>query len=293
MKRLVGRKMKFIGRSKSERTVRSVVLIIFTIYALLIVFTYFYALIISFMENGRSFIKDPVHVPWPLHFENYIRAFQELEVNGNNYFQMLFNSLWYATLSPALGIFVSTCTGYVVCKYNFRGRKFIYNLVLVVMMIPIMGSFTAQYRFYTQLNLLNSPLILITSAGGFGGTFLYIYSFFKTVSWNYAEAAFIDGAGHFTVFFKIMIPMVSPMLLAFFVMGFVGAWNDVQGPLIWLEQLPTLSYGIYAYEQMAKYFANQPVYFAGVVLSIIPVVVLFICFQNSIMNNVSIGGLKG
>ena len=281
--------MKFIGRSKSERAVRSVVLIIFTIYALLIVFTYFYALIISFMENGRSFIKNPVHVPWPLHFENYIRAFQELEVNGSNYFQMLFNSLWYATL----GIFVSTCTGYVVCKYNFRGRKFIYNLVLVVMMIPIMGSFTAQYRFYTQLNLLNSPLILITSAGGFGGTFLYIYSFFKTVSWNYAEAAFIDGAGHFTVFFKIMIPMVSPMLLAFFVMGFVGAWNDVQGPLIWLEQLPTLSYGIYAYEQMAKYFANQPVYFAGVVLSIIPVVVLFICFQNSIMNNVSIGGLKG
>ena len=166
-------------------------------------------------------------------------------------------------------------------------------MVLLVMMIPVMGSFTAQYKLYTKLNLVNSPLILITSASGFGGTFLYVYSFFKTVSWNYAEAAFIDGAGPFTVFYKIMLPMVMPMLLAFFVMGFVGAWNDVQGPLTWLEELPTLSYGIYAYEQMAKYFANQPIYFSGVILSIIPVVILFILFQNAIMNNVSIGGLKG
>lgn len=206
---------------------------------------------------------------------------------------MLFNSIWYSTLSPALGIMVSACTGYVVCKYNFHGKKLIYNLVLVVMMIPVMGSFTAQYKLYTKLNLVNSPLILIASASGFGSTFLYVYSFFKTVSWNYAEAAFIDGAGHFTVFYKIMLPMVMPMLLAFFVMGFVGAWNDVQGPLTWLEELPTLSYGIYAYEQMAKYYANQPIYFSGVILSIIPVVILFILFQNAIMNNVSIGGLKG
>jgi len=287
------RTKKFNSRSNSEKIVRGVVLVIFTIYALMIALTYLYALDISFMENGRVFIKNPVHIPWPLHFKNYVSTFQQLEVKGNNYFQMLFNSIWYSTLSPALGIMVSACTGYVVCKYNFRGKKLIYNLVLLVMMIPVMGSFTAQYKLYTKLNLVNSPLILITSASGFGGTFLYVYSFFKTVSWNYAEAAFIDGAGPFTVFYKIMLPMVMPMLLAFFVMGFVGAWNDVQGPLTWLEELPTLSYGIYAYEQMAKYFANQPIYFSGVILSIIPVVILFILFQNAIMNNVSIGGLKG
>lgn len=166
-------------------------------------------------------------------------------------------------------------------------------MVLVVMMVPIMGNFTAQYKLYNKIGLVNSPLIILASAGGFGSTFLYVYSFFKTVSWNYAEAAFIDGAGHFKVFVKIMVPMVMPMLTAFFVMGFVGAWNDVTGPLVWLEELPTLSYGIYAYEQQTKYYANQPIYFAGVIISIIPVVILFIAFQKTIMNNVSIGGLKG
>jgi len=287
------KKKKFSGYSNSAKVVCGIVVVVFTIYALMLVFPYLYALDISLMKNGKAFIKNPVHIPWPLHFENYIKAFKQLEVNNNNYYQMLFNSLWYSTLTPVLGLFVSTCTGYVVCKYNFRGRKFVYNAVLVVMMVPIMGSFTAQYKLYTQLKLVNSPLILITSAGGFGGTFLYVYSFFKTVSWNYAEAAFMDGAGHFLVFYKIMMPLIMPMLLAFFVMGFVGAWNDVQGTLTWLEEMPTLSYGIYAYEQMAKYYANQPVYFAGVMLSIIPVVILFILFQDAIMNNVSIGGLKG
>lgn len=287
------RHKKFNGYSGTAKVVRGIVVAIFAVYAILLMYPYFYALDISLMENGRAFIRNPVHIPWPLHFENYARAFKELEINNNNYFQMLFNSIWYSVLTPALGLIVSTCTGYVVCKYDFRGKMFIYNMVLIVMMIPVMGSFTAQYRLYNQLNLVNSPLILITGAGGFGSTFLYVYSFFKTVSWNYAEAAFMDGAGHFHVFYKIMMPMVMPMLTAFFVMGFVGAWNSVEGPLTWLEEMPTLSYGIYAYEQKAKYFANQPIYFAGVMISIVPVVLLFIFFQNTIMNNVSIGGLKG
>lgn len=287
------RHKKFNGYSGVAKVIRGIVVIVFAVYAMLLMFPYVYALDISLMENGRAFVRNPIHIPWPMHFENYVRAFQELEISNNNFFMMLLNSMWYSVLNPALGIFVSTCTGYVVCKYDFRGKKFIYNMVLVVMMIPVMGSFTAQYKLYTQLNLVNSPLILITAAGGFGSQFLYVYSFFKTVSWNYAEAAFMDGAGHFTVFYKIMMPMIMPMLTAFFVMGFVGAWNDVQGPLTWLEEMPTLSYGIYAYEQMAKYFANEPIYFAGVIISVIPVVILFIFFQNIIMNNVSIGGLKG
>ena len=284
---------KFNGYGKTAKIVRAIVVGIFTVYAILLMFPYFYALDISFMENGRAFIRNTVHIPWPLHFKNYVLAFKELEVNGNNFFQMLINSLWYSIFPTALGLISSTCTGYVVCKYNFRGKWFIYNMVLVVMMVPIMGNFTAQYRLYHKLHLINSPLILIASLGGFGSMFMYVYSFFKTVSWNYAEAAFIDGAGHFTVFVKIMVPMIMPMLTAFFIMGFVGGWNDVTGPLTWLENMPTLPYGIYEYEQKTKYFANQPIYFAGIIISIIPVVILFGVFQNTIMNNVSIGGLKG
>lgn len=68
----------------------------------MLVFPYLYALDISLMKNGEAFIKNPVHIPWPLHFENYIKAFKQLEVNNNNYFQMLFNSLWYSALTPAL-----------------------------------------------------------------------------------------------------------------------------------------------------------------------------------------------
>lgn len=79
---------------------------------------------------------------------------------------MLINSLWYSILTPALGIFVSACTGYVVCKYDFRGKMFIYNMVLVVMMIPVMGSFTAAIQIIYQIE--SGQLSLHTHYGGGG-----------------------------------------------------------------------------------------------------------------------------
>ena len=87
--------------------------------------------------------------------------------------------------------------------------------------------------------------------------------------------------------------MVLPSLTALFVMNFVTVWNDYQGPVIWLPNMPTLASGLYTYEFNMRYTANQPVYFAGVLISIIPVLAIFVIFQNTIMQNVYTGGLKG
>lgn len=287
------RKKEFNPYSRPAKIIRFVVVVIFTLYAIALMYPYLYAFDISLMKNGRAFINNPVHIPWPMYFSNYAKAFKELEVNGCGYFRMVFNSLWYSTLSPALGLISSTCTGYVVCRYEFRGKKLIYNGVLLTMMIPVMGTLTATYKLYYAMHLVNSPLILVTSMGGFGGTFLYVYSFFKSTPREYTEAARIDGAGHFCTFLKVNVPLVMPLILTFFVMGFVGCWNDYNTSLMWFPKMPTLAYGIYEYEGIAEYSANQPVFFAGTIMAIIPVVALFLAFQNAIMNNVTIGGLKG
>ena len=113
------------------------------------------------------------------------------------------------------------------------------------------------------------------------------------MSWNYAEAAFIDGASHYSVFFKIMQPMAMPSVTAIAIMSFVGLWNDYSAPLLFMPNLPTLASGLVLYEKETQYMANQPIYFAGAIISIIPVVTIFIVFQNTIMQNVYAGGLKG
>ena len=142
--------------------------------------------------------------------------------------------------------------------------------------------------------MVDSPLILLAYCSGFGMNFLVIYSFFKGISWSYAEAAFIDGAGNSKVFFSIMLPMALPAVSAMGIMGFVGMWNDYLTPILYMSRtFPTLASGIYLYEKKIAYTANQPVYFAGVILSLVPVMAIFLAFQNKIMSNIYAGGLKG
>ena len=166
-------------------------------------------------------------------------------------------------------------------------------MVIFTMMLPIVGAMPATYRFYKTINIINSPLILVTALGGFGGNFLILYSFYKGISWEYAEAAFIDGANHAKVYFSIMLPMALPAISVLFVTGFISHWNEYMAISIYMPLMPTLAYGLYVYESNMKYLGNQPVYFAGVLLAVVPCLVLFCIFQNTIMQTVHLGGIKG
>lgn len=283
-----------IKRTKTEIVAFSCVFGLFVLYAILLLVPFVYGVNIALKENGRAFMRDPVGVTYPFYFVNFVKAFSELKINENTTFlSMTFNSLWYAAGSTLMSITACTCTAYVVAKYNFKGRGFIYGTALIVMMIPIYGALPAQYKLYTKLSLINSPFILITSFGGFGVYFIYIHAFFKSLSWSYAEAAFIDGASDFRVFITIMVPMMLPSISALAVMNFIGIWNDYSSPLLWLPDMLPLATGLYTFEYNMKFEANQPVFFAGVFLSIIPVLLLFVIFQNTIMASVYSGGLKG
>ncbi|MBO5479950.1 MAG: carbohydrate ABC transporter permease [Clostridia bacterium] len=286
-------KKNYVGNNKVRKAVFGIVFIVFLLYAVALLTPYFYGFVISVKENGRAFMRDPVRITFPFYFNNYIKAFESLEVEKTGFFGMFFNSIWYSVGTTLFSLFSCTCTAYVISKYEFKGKGLIYSTAIVVMMIPIYGSLPARYRLYTQVGFINSPLILIASLGGFGTYFIYIHAFFKSLSWSYAEAAFIDGAGNFKVFFTIMVPMLLPSLSALAVMSFVGAWNNYSDPLLFLPKMPPLASGLYTYEFNMRYTANHPVYFAGVIISLIPVISIFAIFQNTIMSSVYTGGLKG
>ena len=110
--------------------------------------------------------------------------------------------------------------------------------------------------------------------------------------WSYAESAFIDGAGHFKTFTKIMLPSVKPILASLFVVNFMGAWNDYMTSYLYMPSYAPLSLMVYLLRDDATRI-SYPVYLAVVVISIIPIIALFISFQKLIMENTTIGGLKG
>lgn len=293
------KKKSKLQQSKSTKIVFSIVYILFCLYAFYILYLLLFALNTSFKESGRVFINDSLSLSFnPFKgvfpkFSNYLTAFKELEHNENSYLMMTFNSIWYAGLATIFGTLSSAMAAYVVCKYKFIGRNFLYSLVIFIMIIPIYGALPARYKLFADLSFIDSPTIILSMLGGFDFAFLIIYSYFKNISWNFAEAAFIDGAGHGKVFFNIMLPMAMPAITVMVITNFIGLWNNYENPILFLPNLPTLASGLWAYEDKIKYTANQPVYFAGVIISLIPVLTIFGVFQNTIMQSVYAGGLKG
>ena len=206
---------------------------------------------------------------------------------------MVWNSLWRTTLGVTLNWACCSIVCYVLVHYQNKVTKFIYNLGLFISMIPLYGAGAAEYRLFSQLNFINSPLIYIINITLFGTNFFYMYAFWKSISWQYAEASLIDGAGHLKTYLKVMLPMALPSTISLFVMAFINSWNDYAFTNLYMQSYPDLSYGIYALKEQFTYDFNMPLYFAGVILSFLPVLILFVCFQNTIMEKVYLGGLKG
>lgn len=233
-------------------------------------------------------------LPQRFQFKNYIEVFSVFKVRNITFLEMLFNSAWWSVGNTIIGVFMGCVVSYTVAKYDFKGKNVIFAIIMFTMMIPIYGSSAAAYKQLFTLGLYDSPLILIKSAGGYGGfQFLMLHSFFKGVPREYMEAGEVDGAGDFRIFIQIMIPMAIGPICALAVVSFVGCWNDYMTAIIALPSYPGLSTGLYLYEQSMKMGMNYPMYFTGAILTIIPVFVIFCLFQDAFLSNMSVGGIKG
>ena len=285
------------GGITSQKVVFSVVFVLFAIYALSMIIP-FCILILYSLENNIAYeinLGQPFRFSDKLVFDNYIYAFSELEYRGTGFFGMVFNSVWYTAIATVGPLLANTCVGYAVSKYKFKLRNVYYGVLIFCMTVPIIGTTGATMQLYADLRLYNTgPLLqLFTRLGAGGIGFLVIYAFFKNISWEYAEAALIDGAGHFTVFFRIMVPMAIPAMGALALINGIAAWNAYQDVLLYNPDWPTLASGLYGLSRTLPRLGNTPAYYAALVISLIPILIIFCLFSDKIMKNFSVGGLKG
>lgn len=265
--------------------------IVFGVYTLLLLGPIFWTFLNS-LKTRLEYLESVVALPKQWLFSNYIQAFKVLSAGGKNVFVMLINSIWLAVAQPTISILTASMASYVMSKYKFPGRHVIWTTMIVMMIVPIYGSGASVYKMYQALNMYDSPLILLASITGLGGSMMIIAAF-DGVSKTYMEAAFIEGAGHFRIFWKIMFPQVTGLLFALWIMAFIGAWNDYMGPIMYLPSFVTLSSGLYIYQVEQARKLNTPVLFAGALMCIVPVVTLFIVFQDKFINLSYGSGIKG
>lgn len=280
-------------KSTSERVILIIMFVIFLIYGFTLLFPLIWAFYNSF-KPPVEYDKDSFALPIQWTVDNYQKVFTSIEANGTNIFTSLLNSIWMSALSTFLGLFASCLTAYVVAKYKFKASGLIYTVAIFIQIIPLVGSVTGMYDLlWGKLQIADEPFFIWPIwFGGFGFSFLILYSAFKSVPWSYAESAFIDGAGHFTTFIRIMLPTIKPVLASLFVVNFMGAWNDYMTAYLYMPSFAPLSLAVYLLQSDATRIA-YPVYLAVIVISVIPIIALFISFQKLIMENTSVGGLKG
>lgn len=291
----VGNKDILLQRSKGEKVLYTIVFIILAIYAASIIYPVFWIFLSSLKARLEYSGGNPFALPKDWLFSNYFKAIQSLTLSdGTTFLDMVWNSVWYTVLSSGMGVFMCCVTGYCISKYNFRGRNVIYGVAIFCMTVPIVGTMASYFRLIGQIRVYDTPLyVVVTHLSSWGGNFLIMYAFFKNISWNYAEAVFIDGGNHFTAFFKIMLPMARGPIVTLFIMAFIGNWNDYMTMILYLPSYQTLASGLYTFQANMVRSVNYPVYFAGLIISIIPIVIVFAGFSNIIMTNLSVGGLKG
>lgn len=283
-------------KKKSLPVVTIAVTLIFTIYLLILLIPYVYALFAS-LSDYREYYFNIFPLPKEgLKFGNYLEAWTSLSHEGTGVPQMILNSLWFAGVPAVLGVFLSSCGAYICAKYKFWGRDFIYWFCLITMMIPIIGNQSSHLKYIDVLGGYNSPLYVFITANTVGATFIIMYSCFQSVDWAYAEAAFIDGATHFQVFYKVMIPHAISPMTALMLSDFILHWANVENSLLYYPDLPTLSTGLYYFRTFvitAEGMQRYPAYFAAMLLCMIPTIILFSVFQEKLMDIQISGGIKG
>lgn len=246
------------------------------------------------LTEGRAFDLDSNRFfPAQWYFKNYATAFRTIAVEGTNYFGMIFNSVWFSFGATFMKLLATICFAYAVARFRFFGRKFLYGFVLIQMMLPVYGQTTANYKLLETLGVLDSPLFLLALGAGHGMYFLICHSFFETLPKGYEEAAQMDGAGYMRTFLQIMLPLARPIVISIGLLTFIANWNDYATTLLYLPTYPTLMSGLYRYRIVSVYTLDQSVYFAGIFLSAIPIVILFLVFNKTLMQSMSIGGIKG
>ena len=260
--------------------------------------------VIQSFKDTTNFYYDKVGFPsaeYGWQFSNYSLVFKEVRilVNGRNVYlpEMLYNTMFYCIVYGLVSVIAPMMTSYVYAKYNKRVPwvKVVWVIVLINLYVPLSASLGASLRLAMRMGYYNNLYLLIFAmTSGFNGNFLIYFATWKGLSWEFAEAAMIDGANPWKIFFKVMFPLTGNIFVVLLVTQIIAYWSDYQTPMVFLPAHPTLAYGVYMFQQSISNGANfPPVQIAALITVAIPILALFLIFRKQMMSSLTVGGLKG
>ena len=275
---------------------------ILTIFAFLTVFPFLWMLSTSFKSQQAIFSLPPQLIPdllfQPEMWDNYTEV-----LTRHNFIRYTLNSLFIATMAATGQIITSSLAGFAFARMEFRGKNLIFAVLLSTALIPIEVSIIPEFllgaKFFDPLlapigGWMDTylPLIIPSFMVGTFGTFL-MREFFSTVPAELEEAAVIDGASTFRIYWSIFLPLSVPAMTTLFLIAFINNWNELLRPVLYVSDrnLRTITMGLTTFQ--GAYEAQWGLLLAGSVVSIVPLLIIYILAQNFIVEGIATTGLKG
>lgn len=240
---------------------------------------------VELMRNGLNFNIDWANA----NFDEYRLLFS----GENAYFTWYKNSLVITVVQVALALFLSACVGYGFAMYDFKGKNFFFMLVLLVMMVPTEVILLPLYRLIVNMKLMNTMWGIILPYIVVPMLVFFFRQYLSGIPKDFLEAARVDGCSEYGIFVKIMLPLMKPSFAAMGIYQGMQSWNNFLWPMIVTNSIDKITLPVGLQSLITPYGNNYDILIAGSCFAIIPILILFICFQRYFIEGMTAGGVKG
>lgn len=277
-----------MSSKKKIKVGKLILYVVLSFGAIVMVLPFIWTVLSSLKNMGQTFAYPVKIFPDPVVWENYPESLSALPF-GRAYW----NSFYIAAIVVIFQLLTATMAGYSFAKLKFRGHGVIFVLFLATMMVPSQVTMIPLFLIMKKIGLLGSHMSLILPAALFNafGVFL-MRQFIEGLPDELEEAAIIDGASVPQIFFRIIIPLVKPSMAAFGIFVFLGQWNSFMYPLIFLNKTETFTVPLLLNFFKGTYATDYPLLMAGTVISVVPVLIVYLFFQKQIIQGIAITGMK-
>lgn len=280
------------GRGSGDRAgaFNAVAHTLLVLWSLLVVLPLLWVLVSSFKTTDEV-LGDPLTWPSGFEWQNYVNAWTESGVG--RYFG---NTVIVVGSALVIVMILGAMCSYVLARFKFPGNRLIYYLMLAGLTFPVFLAIVPLFFILQNLGLLNSlpGLILTYVSFALPFTVFFLHAFFKTLPHDIYEAAQVDGAGEWRTFFQVMLPMARPGMASVAIFNFLGLWNQFLLPIALNTDTDNyvLTQGMASFQSQAGYAVDFGALFAAVVITVTPVLVVYIIFQRQLRGSVVAGALK-
>lgn len=267
---------------------KSILYIILIIICILTLAPLVWMVSASLMPTGQANTYPPKFIPAKVTFVHYINLFTRL-----NLFRYFMNSTIVSLAVTFISLFVNSMAGFAFAKYRFPGRDRIFKLLLAAMIIPGQVTMLPLFLMLNRMGLINTYWgIIIPGMASIFGIFL-IRQYIFSIPDSLIEAARMDGASDFRIYWSVILPLCKPILVTLIIFSFMGSWNDFLWPLIVMTRDSMYTLPVALANLMGEHAQDIELMMAGSVLTILPVLVVFMALQKYYIKGIMMGSVKG